>query len=49
MINYWFGEDVVYASLHAWRGVIADNVPVLLIFQKKTYEEQLYVIICCLF
>ena len=26
---------------NAWRGVTADNFPAVLIFQKKTYKEQL--------
>ena len=43
MINFWFGENVVYTifKANAWRGVTADNFPVMLIFQKKTYQEQL--------
>ena len=42
-INFWFGENVVYTILkaNAWTGVTADNFPVVLIFQKKTYKEQL--------
>ena len=34
-----------------WRGVTADNFPVVLIFQKKTYikSSNCYVTICCLF
>ena len=42
-INFWFGENVVYTifKANAWRGVTADNFPVVLIFQKKTYKEQL--------
>ena len=37
--DFWFGENVVYASFYkanAWRGVTADDFPVVLIFQKKT-------------
>ena len=43
MINFWFGENVVYTIFKAntWRGVTADNFPVVLIFQKKTYIKQL--------
>ena len=42
-INFWFGENVVYTifEANAWRGVTADNFPVVLIFQKKMYKEQL--------
>ena len=42
-INFWFGENVVYTifKANAWRGVTADNFPVVLIVQKKTYKEQL--------
>ena len=42
-ISFWFGENVVYTifEANAWRGVTADNFPVVLIFQKKTYKEQL--------
>ena len=42
-INFWFGENVVYTifKANAWRGVLADNFPVVLIFQKKTYKERL--------
>ena len=42
-INFWFRENVVYIifKANAWRGVTADNFPVVLIFQKKTYKEQL--------
>ena len=34
-----------------WRGVTADNFPVVLIFQKQTYikSSNCYVTICCLF
>ena len=42
--DFWFGENVVYAIFYkanAWRGVTADDFPVVLIFQKKTYKEQL--------
>ena len=41
-INFWFGENVVYTifEANAWKGVTADNFPVVLIFQKKTYKEQ---------
>ena len=41
MINFWFGENVVYTifKANAWRGVTADNFPVVLVFQKKTYKE----------
>ena len=43
MINFWFGENVVHTifKANAWRGVTANNFPVVLIFQKKTYKEQL--------
>ena len=43
MINFWFGENVVYTIFKAntWRGVTADNFPVVLIFQKMMYKEQL--------
>ena len=43
MIDFWFGENVVYTffEANAWRGVTADNFPAVLIFQKKTYKEQL--------
>ena len=42
-INFWFGENVVYTifTANAWRGVTADNFPVVLVFQKKTFKEQL--------
>ena len=42
-INFWFGENVVDTifEANAWRGVTADNFPVVLIFPKKTYKEQL--------
>ena len=42
-INFWFRENVVYTifKANAWRGVTVDNFPVVLIFQKKTYKEQL--------
>ena len=42
-INFWFGENVVYTifKANAWRGVTANNFPVVLIFKKKTYKEQL--------
>ena len=42
-INFLFGENVVYSifEANAWRGVTADNFPVVLIFQKKTYKERL--------
>ena len=42
-INFWSGGNVVYTifKANAWRGLIADNFPVVLIFQKKTYKEQL--------
>ena len=42
-INFWLGENVVYTifKANAWRGVTADNFPVVLVFQKKTYIEQL--------
>ena len=42
--DFWFGENVVYAifyKVNAWRGVTADDFPVVLIFQKKMYKEQL--------
>ena len=47
-INFWSGGNVVYTifKANAWRGLIADNFPVVLIFQKKS---SCYVIICCLF
>ena len=37
MINFWFGENVVYTifEANAWRGLTADNFPVVLIFPKK--------------
>ena len=45
MINFRIGENVVYTifEANAWRGLTADNFPVVLIFQKKkkTYKEQL--------
>ena len=43
MINFWFGEHVVYTifKANAWRGVTADNFPVVPIFQKKMYKEHL--------
>ena len=45
MINFWIGENVVYTifEANAWRGLTADNFPVVLIFpkKKKTYKEQL--------
>ena len=43
MINFWFGENVVHTifKANAWRGVTANNFPVVLIFQKKAYKEQL--------
>ena len=43
MINFWFGENVVYTifEANACRGVTADDFPVVLIFKKKTYKEQL--------
>ena len=50
--NFWFGESVVYTSFKAkaWRGVTADNFPVVLLLKKKTYKEQflcyLYHCIC---
>ena len=36
-ISFLCGENVVYAILkaNAWRGVTADNCPVVLIFKKK--------------
>ena len=42
-INFWFGKNVVYTifKANAWTGVTADNLPVVLIFQKKMYKEQL--------
>ena len=42
-INFWFRENVVYIifKANAWRGVTANNFPVVLIFQKNTYKEQL--------
>ena len=53
MINFWFGENVVYTVFKAnvWRGVTADNFPVVLIFQKQTYikSSNCYVTICCLY
>ena len=41
-INFWFGENVVYTifKANAWRGVTADNFPVVLVFQQKTFKEQ---------
>ena len=42
--DFWFGENVVYAIFYkanAWRGVTADDFPVVLIFQKRMYKEQL--------
>ena len=36
--DFWFGENVVYAIFYkanAWRGVTADDFPVVLIFQIK--------------
>ena len=43
MINVWIGENVVYTifKANAWRGVSADNFPVVLILEKKTYIEGL--------
>ena len=48
MINFWFGKNVVYTTFETneWKRVTADNFPVVLIFQKKTYKEHFYVIIC---
>ena len=42
MINFWFGENVVHTIFKAntWRGVTANNFPVVMIFQKKTYKGQ---------
>ena len=42
-INFWFGKNVVCIIFEAnsWRGSTEDNFPVVLIFQKKTYKEQL--------
>ena len=41
MINFWFGKNVVYTTFETneWKRVTADNFPVVLIFQKKTYKE----------
>ena len=41
MINFWFGENVVYTifEANAWRGLTADNFPVVLIFPKKKRKD----------
>ena len=41
MNNFWIKENVGYTifKAKAWRGVTADNFPVVLIFQKKDVQR----------
>jgi len=48
MINFWFGENVVYTifKANAWRGVTADNFPLVLVFYKRRIKSSCNMFSC---